>query len=59
MTVSADPAWGPWVELDEKVAACRKRAVAGEAESTGTGAPLVLALMAWAIFELDRRVPRS
>jgi hypothetical protein len=50
--------WSPWVELDEKAAACRKRAVSGDAESTGTGALIVLGLLAWAIFEADRRVPR-
>jgi hypothetical protein len=49
--------WGPWVELDEEAAACRKKLV-GAGESTGTGALAVLVLLAWAVFEADKRVPR-
>jgi hypothetical protein len=50
--------WGPWVELDEEAAACRKKLSGAGAESTGTGALVVLLVLAWVVFEADKRVPR-
>lgn len=52
-------AWaGPWDDSELDVELERQRAVAGGALSTGTGALIVLALLAWAVVEADRRVPR-
>lgn len=50
MPVNAEP----WKEVMPR----KCRTVGGAPLTTGTGALIVLCIMAYAVFELDKRVPR-